>query len=34
MATESESKGLLGSNQILLWVGLAIVVLLVAYLTI
>lgn len=32
MATES--KGLLGGNQVLLWVGLAIVVLLVAYLTI
>lgn len=30
----TESKGMLGGNQILLWVGVAIVVLLVAYLTI
>ena len=32
MATES--KGMMGGNQVLLWVGVAIVVLLVAYLTI
>jgi hypothetical protein len=34
MTTESQSKGLLGGNQVLLWVGVAIVVLLIAYLTI
>lgn len=34
MTTESESKSFLGGNQILLWVGVAIVVLFLVYLTI
>lgn len=34
MANESESKSFLVDNQVLLWIGVAIVVLLIVYLTI
>lgn len=34
MATESDSKSFLSGNQVWLWVGVAIVVLLLVYLTI